>query len=131
MPERSENAGIETACWMLLRRYGVVFREILAKEANVPKWRDLLLIFRRMEARGEIRGGRFVKGFIGEQFASQTAVDSLRASRSLIPPDREITIMASDPLNLVGTLVPGAKVPVNSNQKLLFVGGVYKDSSLV
>lgn len=128
LPERGENAGMEAACWMLLRRYGVVFREILVREVNVPKWRDLLLTYRRMEARGEIRGGRFVNGFIGEQFASQIAVDSLRASRNLIPPEREITIQACDPLNLVGTIVPGSKVPVNSPQTLLFVGGVYKES---
>lgn len=121
-------SGLESACWMLLRRYGVVFRELLVREVNLPKWRDLLLTYRRMEARGEIRGGRFVNGFVGEQFASQIAVDSLRASRTLIPADREVTIQACDPLNLVGTLVPGAKVPVNSGQKLLFVGGVYKES---
>lgn len=127
LPERNDNAGIEAACWMLLRRYGIVFRELLAREVNVPKWRDLLNTFRRMEARGEIRGGRFVNGFIGEQFASQTAVDSLRASKTLIPAEREISIFASDPLNLVGTIVPGAKVAANSGQRLLFVGGVYKE----
>ncbi len=80
-----------------------------------------------MEARGEIRGGRFINGFIGEQFASQMAVDSLRASKTLIPAEREIVISACDPLNLVNTIVPGAKVAVNSGQKLLFVGGVYKE----
>jgi len=127
MAERNENAGIEAACWMLLRRYGIVFRELLVREVNVPKWRDLLNTFRRMEARGEIRGGRFISGFVGEQFASQMAVDSLRASKTLIPSDREITIHASDPLNLVGTIVPGAKVAINSGQRLTFVGGIYKE----
>ncbi|MBP7863037.1 DEAD/DEAH box helicase [bacterium] len=127
LPEQSENAGVEAACWMLLRRYGIVFRELLSREVNVPKWRDLLNTFRRMEARGEIRGGRFINGFIGEQFASQMAVDSLRASKTLIPAEREIVISACDPLNLVNTIVPGAKVAVNSGQKLLFVGGVYKE----
>ena len=64
---------------MLLRRYGVVFRELLARESNVPVWRDLLIAFRRLEDRGEVRGGRFVSGVIGEQFALPIAVDSLRA----------------------------------------------------
>lgn len=127
LPEHSENAGIEAACWMLLRRYGIVFRELLTKEVNVPKWRDLLNTYRRMEARGEIRGGRFIKGFIGEQFACQMAVDSLRASKTLIPSNREIVISASDPLNLVSVIVPGTKVAANSGQNLLFVGGVYKE----
>ena len=68
---------------MLLRRYGVVFREVLARESNLPKWRELLIAFRRLEDRGEVRGGRFVSGFLGEQFALPEAVESLRAMRNL------------------------------------------------
>ena len=73
----------EATCWMLLRRYGVVFREMLARESNLPKWRELLIAFRRLEDRGEVRGGRFVSGFLGEQFALPEAVESLRAMRNL------------------------------------------------
>jgi hypothetical protein len=72
---------IEATCWMLLRRYGIVFRELLARETILPTWREVLIAFRRLEDRGEIRGGRFVTGFIGEQFALPIAVDSLRAAR--------------------------------------------------
>jgi ATP-dependent Lhr-like helicase len=74
---------VEAACWMLLRRYGIVFRDLLAREANLPTWRELLMGFRRLEDRGEIRGGRFVDGFLGEQFALPVAVESLRAMRHL------------------------------------------------
>ncbi len=72
---------IEATCWMLLKRYGVVFRDLLARESNLPKWRELQLAYRRLEARGEIRGGRFVDGFVGEQFGLPVAVESLRATR--------------------------------------------------
>ena len=74
---------IESACAMLLRRYGVVFRDVLERETTVPAWRELLGIFRRMEARGTVRGGRFITGFGGEQFALPEAVESLRAMRRL------------------------------------------------
>src|SRR5581483_7137810 len=73
----------EAVCWMLLKRYGVVFRDLLARETNLPKWRELQIAFRRLEARGEIRGGRFVDGFLGEQFALPVAVESLRATRKV------------------------------------------------
>ena len=69
---------VEAACWMLLRRYGIVIRDVLAREANLPSWRELLMGFRRLEDRGEIRGGRFVDGFLGEQFALPVAVESVR-----------------------------------------------------
>ena len=69
---------MEAACWMLLRRYGIVIRDLLAREANLPPWRELLMAFRRLEDRGEIRGGRFVDGFLGEQFALPVAVESVR-----------------------------------------------------
>ena len=74
---------VEAACWMLLRRYGIVVRDVLAREANLPPWRELLGGFRRLEDRGEIRGGRFVDGFLGEQFALPVAVESVRAMRKL------------------------------------------------
>ncbi len=78
-PDRA--VALESTCWMLLRRYGVVFREVLERESILPKWRELLITFRRLEDRGEIRGGRFVGGFLGEQFALPAAVESLRAMR--------------------------------------------------
>jgi ATP-dependent Lhr-like helicase len=107
---------IESACWMLLRRYGVVFRELLARETNVPVWRDLLIAFRRLEDRGEVRGGRFVSGFIGEQFAMPIAVESLRAARHRRQERSPVTISAADPLNLIGIVLPGDRVPALSGR---------------
>ena len=110
---------------MLLKRYGVVFRELLAREAMVPKWRELCIGFRRLEDRGEIRGGRFVSGFIGEQFAVPIAVESLRAIRRLAPSSDTITVSAADPLNLVGIIVPGERVPAISGRYVSFKDGVF------
>src|SRR5450432_2235982 len=115
---------IESVCKMLLERYGVVFRELLARECILPRWRDLLINFRRMEDRGEIRGGRFISGFIGEQFALPMAVDSLRATKSLPASGEAITISASDPLNLAGIVVPGERVPAISGKYVSFKDGV-------
>jgi ATP-dependent Lhr-like helicase len=120
--ERSRMA--EAACWMLLRRYGVVFRDLLAREAIVPKWRELVIAFRRLEDRGEVRGGRFVSGFLGEQFGLPVAVESLRAMRNLAPAGETITISAADPLNLVGIIVPGERVPAISGRTVSFRDGV-------
>lgn len=116
----------ERADWaarILLRRYGVVFREITARESLLPPWRMTLAALRRMEARGEIRGGRFVQGLVGEQFASPEAVESLRAMR------REergevVVISAADPLNLVGILTPGPRIPPQSGQHIALADGV-------
>ena len=108
---------------MLLRRYGVVFRDLLARETNLPKWRELQMSFRRLEDRGEIRGGRFVDGFLGEQFALPVAVESLRASRKLEPTGETLTLSAADPLNLVGILVPGDRVPAISGNSVVFRDG--------
>ena len=102
---------------MLLNRYGVVFRELLAREALLPKWRELVMAFRRMEDRGEVRGGRFVTGFIGEQFAVPVAVESLRALRRLEPSGEIVNISAADPLNLVGIVLPGERVPAISGKE--------------
>ena len=109
---------------MLLKRYGVVFRDLLARETILPKWRELQIAFRRLEDRGEIRGGRFVDGFLGEQFALPVAVESLRASRSVQPSGETITLSAADPLNLVGILVPGERVPAISGKTITFRDGV-------
>jgi len=118
------NRALEATCWMLLKRYGVVFRDLLAREANLPKWRELQMAFRRLEDRGEIRGGRFVDGFLGEQFALPVAVESLRATRKLPPGGEMIMLSAADPLNLVGILVPGDRVPAISGRTVTFRDGV-------
>jgi len=118
------NRAVEATCWMLLKRYGVVFRDLLARETNLPKWRELQMAFRRLEDRGEIRGGRFVDGFLGEQFALPVAVESLRATRKMQPTGEAITLSAADPLNLVGILVPGERVPAISGRIVTFRDGV-------
>ncbi len=102
------DARLESACRMLLRRYGVVFRDVLARETTAPPWRELVGMFRRLEARGLVRGGRFVSGFGGEQFALPEAADSLRAGRTrTLQEMAPLTIAAADPMNLVGVVVPG------------------------
>src|SRR5262249_7423951 len=118
---------VESCCWMLLRRYGVVFRDLLARETNLPRWRELQIGFRRLEDRGEIRGGRFVDGFVGEQFALPVAVESLRASRKLPLTGERITIAAADPLNLVGIIVTGERIPAISGRSVTFVDGVWAE----
>ena len=120
---------LEATCWMLLRRYGIVFRELLARETIVPKWREVLITMRRLEDRGEIRGGRFVSGFLGEQFALPLAVESLRATRNLAKTGETVTVSAADPLNLVGIVVPGDRVAANSGRTVAFRDGVAVPSS--
>ena len=180
--ERDRHA--ESCCWMLLRRYGVVFRDLLGREANLPRWRELQIAFRRLEDRGEVRGGRFVEGFQGEQFALPVAVESLRANRkksavshppsaissqflvpsssnpvlssqfsvasSQLPTDEtasppggktvisnaasvveatageRVVISAADPLNLVGIIVPGERIPAVSGRSVTFRDGVWE-----
>jgi ATP-dependent Lhr-like helicase len=106
-----------------LRRYGIVFRDALAREANLPPWRELLMAYRRLEDRGEIRGGRFVDGFLGEQFALPVAVESVRATRNAALSGEVITLSAADPLNLVGILVPGERVPAISGRTVSYRDG--------
>jgi ATP-dependent Lhr-like helicase len=118
---------LEATCRMLLGRYGVVFREVLVRESNLPKWRELLITFRRLEERGEVRGGRFVSGFLGEQFALPEAVESLRAMRNLPSTGETLVVSAADPLNLVGFIVPGERVPAISGKYVKFRDGVAVD----
>lgn len=122
VPERERT--IEAICWTLLTRYGVVFREILARESMVPRWRELLIMLRRLEDRGEIRGGRFVSGFLGEQFALSIAIDSLRATSPNPATGELVTISAADPLNLVGILVPGERISPTSLKYISLRDGV-------
>ncbi len=114
----------ETMARQLLRRYGVVFRELLARELPMPSWRVLLPIYRRLEARGEIRGGRFVAGFIGEQFALPEAVDALRAVRRQSKGSETAIVAAADPLNLVGILTPGSRLSPFTQQVIVYRSGV-------
>ncbi len=119
---------VESCCWMLLRRYGVVFRDLLVRETNLPRWRELQIGYRRLEDRGEVRGGRFVDGFLGEQFALPVAVESLRAHRKL-PQNanaERVVIAAADPLNLVGIIVPGERIPAISGRSVTFRDGVWE-----
>jgi ATP-dependent Lhr-like helicase len=116
---------VESCCWMLLRRYGVVFRDLLVREANLPRWRELQIGYRRLEDRGEVRGGRFVDGFLGEQFALPVAVESLRAQRKEAMTGERVVIAAADPLNLVGIIVPGERIPAISGRSVTFRNGVW------
>ena len=108
----------------LLRRYGVLCPEVLARETNAPRWRDLVRILRRMEARGEIRGGRFVAGYVGEQFALPEAVEMLRAEREPEGEGRWVVVSACDPLNLVGVLTTGDRVAATLGNRVAFRDGV-------
>jgi ATP-dependent Lhr-like helicase len=108
----------------LLRRYGVIFKRLLARESGAPAWRELLLVYRRLEARGEIRGGRFVAGMSGEQFALPEAVGRLRSVRRLQGEDRLIGISAADPLNLTGIITPGERIPGLTSNRVLYREGV-------
>ncbi|HEV7280319.1 MAG TPA: DEAD/DEAH box helicase [Pirellulaceae bacterium] len=124
----AENDRLERWCRQLLDRYGVVFRELLAREAAAPAWRELVPIFRRLEMRGEIRGGRFVRGVSGEQYALEGVVEELRALRERRSPkinslDRACLVSAADPLNLLGIVLPGNRLPSSTSNRLLLYEG--------
>ena len=126
---RSDDPGksdaVEHIARTLLRRYGVVFRRTMEREAaSLPPWRDLLRVYRRLESRGEIRGGRFVAGFSGEQFALPEAIATLRDVRRQSDLEDWMIVSASDPLNLAGILTPGPKVASLAGNRLLYRGGV-------
>jgi ATP-dependent Lhr-like helicase len=111
------------AARLLLRRWGVVVREVLARETRMPPWRVLLGALRTLEARGEIRGGRFVAGLVGEQFALPEAVETLRAIRRKGDEPEVVIVSAADPLNLVGILVPGQRVAAVAREVVAFRDG--------
>jgi ATP-dependent helicase Lhr and Lhr-like helicase len=116
---------VEHLARTLLVRYGVVFWRLLEREAPwLPPWRDLLRVYRRLEARGEIRGGRFVAGFSGEQFALPEAVGMLREARRKPPSNAWISLSGADPLNFVGILTPGPKLPALTGNRLLYRDGL-------
>jgi ATP-dependent Lhr-like helicase len=110
---------------VLLKRYGVVFWRLLERESSwLPPWRDLLRAYRRLEARGEIRGGRFVAGFSGEQFALPEAVSRLREVRRAGGSGALVAVSAADPLNLAGVLTPGPKIAALTTHRVLYRDGV-------
>jgi ATP-dependent helicase Lhr and Lhr-like helicase len=120
-----DEEAIEHVARTLLRRWGVVFWRLLAREADwLPPWRDLLMCFRRLEARGEIRGGRFVAGFTGEQYAAPEAIGLLRDTRRKPHSQHHVSLSGADPLNLVGILTPGQRVPALSGNRVLYRDGI-------
>ncbi len=122
---QTRQAATEYVARALLRRYGVVFWRLLAREADwLPPWRDLLRVYRRMEARGDIRGGRFVAGFSGEQYALPEAIGKLREVRRQQSGDEWVSLSGADPLNLAGILTPGPRLPGLTGNRLLFHNGL-------
>ncbi len=122
---RLDDQALESAAWVLLRRYGVVFRDLLKRETTMPKWRELLGVLRRLEARGEVRGGRFVSGFSGEQYALPDAVESLRLARTRKDATTADTVdvAAADPMNLVDVIVPGKRASAISGRVVTYREG--------
>jgi ATP-dependent Lhr-like helicase len=114
----------ERSAWRLLRRYGVVFRDLLGREWVPEGWREVHRSLRTLEARGLVRGGRFVAGFAGEQFALPEAVQLLRKQRDRGRNGQEIRVSAADPLNLAGILTPGPRVPATHARWLVFRDGL-------
>ncbi len=123
----AEEPTLEVLAGQLLRRWGVVFRDVVSRESLRVPWRDLLMIYRRREARGELRGGRFVSGFVGEQFALPEALDSLRSVRRSPRTGEIVTISAADPLNLTAIISPGPRVRPHPGTVLRFEDGVLLD----
>ena len=121
---RTDADPVEARARQLLARYGVVCRELLAREPMAPPWRELLSCYRRLEARGEVRGGRFVAGLLGEQYALPEAVEALRRVRATASTGELLAISACDPLNLAGILTPGARVPAVPGNRVVFRDGV-------
>ena len=120
-----DEEAIELIARTLLKRWGVVFWRLLAREADwLPPWRDLLMCYRRLEARGEIRGGRFVAGFTGEQYAAPEAIGLLRDTRRKPHSGAHISLSGADPLNLVGILTPGSRLPSLSGNRILYRDGI-------
>ncbi len=116
---------IEHIVQSLLRRYGVIFWRLLHREGTwLPPWRVLLRVLRRMEARGELRGGRFVAGVSGEQFALPEAVELLRKTRRIPATGEFVAVSGADPLNLIGVMLPGARVPALSGNRVLYLDGI-------
>jgi ATP-dependent Lhr-like helicase len=120
----NEAEALEEVADILLKRYGVVFRRVLEREAGwLPPWHALLRVFRRLEAQGRIRGGRFVAGMSGEQYALPDAVSAMRAIRRKETRGDFVSLSAADPLNLTGVVTPGARVPALTSNRILYRDG--------
>jgi ATP-dependent Lhr-like helicase len=119
----NESALTEEVAWALLKRYGVVFKRLLEREGMALPWRVLLRFYHRLEARGDIRGGRFVAGISGEQFALPEAIGMLRAIRRAGVQESLISVSAADPLNLVGIIVPGSRITAHTSNRILYQDG--------
>ena len=128
-PAPSEEDRVEAQARQYIRRYGVVFRDLLQREPRVPSWRDLLRVYRRLEMRGDLRGGRIVSGFVGEQFAAPEALEALRAIRREQPSGQTVSVSACDPLNLVGVVTPGPRIPAVLGHRVTYRDGVPVDEA--
>jgi ATP-dependent Lhr-like helicase len=115
---------LEARARQYARRYGIVFRDLLQREPGAPAWRDLLRVYRRLEMRGELRGGRIVGGFVGEQFALPEALDALRAVRRAPQAGEVIRLSACDPLNLTGIITPGDRLRSVAANRIVYLRGV-------
>jgi ATP-dependent Lhr-like helicase len=124
LPDAPEEHDVESIAWALIRRWGVVFRRVLDREGDLPPWYLLLRVYRRLEAQGLIRGGRFVAGFAGEQYALPEAVTALRRARRTPKTGELVSISAADPLNLVGIITPGHRVPATPKNRILLRDGM-------
>ncbi|MFQ5596410.1 MAG: DEAD/DEAH box helicase [Nitrospiria bacterium] len=121
--ETENEAHLRFWAGQLLERYGVFFRDLLARESGAPPWRSLLPMFRRMEAQGEIRGGRFITGVSGEQFALPEVVPLLRQSMQEQPKEAITIVSAADPMNLAGIVTPRAKVTASASNAVAYLDG--------
>ena len=124
-----EENRLEGLARQYVRRWGVVFRDVLRREPHSPPWRELVRIYRRLEMRGELRGGRLVAGFVGEQFASPEALEALRAVRRSPRAGEVVGLCACDPLNLVGIVTPGARIPATLSNTVVYRDGVPVDET--
>ncbi len=125
LDEATRSAAVEHAALVLLRRYGVVFLRMLGREGGwLPPWRDLARVYRQLEARGEIRGGRFVAGFSGEQYALPEAVGLLRETRRRPASEQWVSLSAADPLNLLGIVTPGPRLAALTGNRVVFRDGL-------
>ncbi|MGA9470781.1 MAG: hypothetical protein WBV19_09940, partial [Candidatus Macondimonas sp.] len=115
---------LEQVARTLLRRYGVVFKTLLARESPLPPWRELLYVLWRLEAQGEVLGGRFIEGISGEQFALPEAAGLLREVARQAPAEERVTLSAADPLNLAGILTPGERAPALAGRSVCYLDGL-------
>ncbi len=122
--ENEPDDSVEQWAWQLLRRWGVIFRDLLQREQGAPRWFELLQVYRRLEARGEIRGGRFITGVAGEQFALGDTVNQLRQLRDEGPRQELIVLSAADPLNLIGILTDHPRVPSTAANRIAYLDGI-------